>query len=55
MTKSVIALLAELALQVTFNTVDKDYKKKYLPGGKKYVPPPASISSEQTASQGAKA
>jgi len=43
------------AKQVTFNAVDKDYKKKYLPGGKKYVLPPSSNQVEQAASQGATA
>ncbi len=35
--------------------MDKDYKKKYLPGGKKYVPPTYNNQVEQRASQGATA
>ena len=39
---------------MTFNAVDKDYKKKYLPGGRKYAGPavaagPAGLAQDHGA------
>jgi hypothetical protein len=47
-------LLAAPEPQVTFNAVDKDYKKKYQPGGRKYVATPSN-HFEQATSHGAAA